>query len=95
VGCEAKDAMRYNGTDERAEGKSMDRQMNRSRSNPSRAAVDGEGAKSLTNAARTFWLCSWRLNYDGIAKQAPDNFIDAFDRSRFWLQIHGHLPCPA
>lgn len=48
--------MRYNGTGERAEGKSMYNQMNRSRSNPSRAAVDGEAAKSLTNAARTFWL---------------------------------------
>ena len=40
-----------------------------------------------------FGYRSRRLNYDGIAKQAPDNFIERFDRSRFWLQIYCHLPC--
>lgn len=39
-----------------------------------------------------FGYCGRRLNYDGIAKAAPDNFIEAIDRSRFWLQIYRHLP---
>lgn len=52
-------------------------------SNTSRAAVEGELAKSLTNASGTFWLLQSSANYDGIAKEAPDNFIECLDRSRF------------
>lgn len=52
-------------------------------SNTSRAAVEGELAKSLTNANSTFWLLHSSANYDGIAKEAPDNSIECLDRSRF------------
>lgn len=51
-------------------------------SNTSRAAVEGELAKSLTNASRTFWLLH-TTNYDGIAKEAPDNSIESLDLARF------------
>jgi hypothetical protein len=50
-------------------------------SNTSRARRR-ELAKSLTNASRTFWLLH-TTNYDGIAKEAPDNSIESLDLARF------------
>lgn len=55
-------------------------------SNTSRAAVEREACSESDQCKPYLLATAVRSNYDGIAKEAPDNSIESLDLAQFWAR---------